>query len=258
MDEDDNLGPRLVKRWRRKGTKFCSVACGEIVESVYYRIEHMALRKKSRTYAFSMSQLALVYQTDYDQEIPPWGGSVEELLGCCLGSISRNIVPALITFITVRETITMCSIGIMQIKIFITARLESSFEMHLMDEAQDIYTALQHRIGGIRRSAGGHYRIYCIIVHLIANGSPCNVAKIYNRYGRLLGALHYSTPSAADLSSASARNRAVQNQLFQTGFEIDSQNKCSGVPDIGTKTDGSGKGSGHAYIFGSIDAEIHV
>ncbi len=52
----------------------------------------------------------------------------------------------------------------MQIKIFITARLESSFDMHLMDEAQDIYTALQYRIGGICRSARGRNRVNCVIV----------------------------------------------------------------------------------------------
>lgn len=130
MDEDDNLGPWLAKQWRRKGAKFRSVACGEIVRSVYYRIEHMALRKKSRTYAFSMSQLlyaqALVCQTNYDQEIPSRVGSVEELLGRHLGFISRNITPALIIFVIVRETITMCSISVVFVFAIIRSYRSSS------------------------------------------------------------------------------------------------------------------------------------
>ncbi|PBK83346.1 hypothetical protein ARMGADRAFT_1037961 [Armillaria gallica] len=45
------------------------------------------------------------------------------------------------------------------------------------------------------------------------------------------------------LSSASAGNWEVWNQWFWTGCEIDTQNKHSGVPDIGTEADSSGKTS---------------
>ncbi len=90
----------------------------------------MALRKKSRTYAFSMSQLlyaqALVCQTNYDQEIPSRVGSVEELLGRHLGFVSRNITPALIIFVIVREMITMCSIGVVFVFAIIRSYRSSS------------------------------------------------------------------------------------------------------------------------------------
>ncbi len=54
----------------------------------------------------------------------------------------------------------------MEIKIYVTGRIESSFEIYLEDESRDLYTALQHCIGDIRSNARGYFRVYCIVVYV--------------------------------------------------------------------------------------------
>ncbi|KAK0482943.1 hypothetical protein EDD18DRAFT_1362357 [Armillaria luteobubalina] len=82
----------------------------------------------------------------------------------------------------------------MSIEVYFTYQTKASFERHFVNEAQDLFNALDEAIVKLERA--GTFRKYhhvdCIVCGLMVDGSQRNMARFLSPSGRLVGTLYYS------------------------------------------------------------------
>ncbi|SJL11829.1 uncharacterized protein ARMOST_15240 [Armillaria ostoyae] len=86
----------------------------------------------------------------------------------------------------------------MIITVFTAERVRLAFETNTLNKVEELYNALEARVADIRARSRSYTSVYCLIVELRTATGEYNVAKIFNPFGHLIGALYYkSNPRAA-------------------------------------------------------------